>query len=200
MRGSASPNSIEQDALLAAKLQAEEQELARNQPRVDGRSTYINTPSPPQTYDRPPQTYDRPPQTYDRPPQIYDRPPQTYDSAELPPRVEKKGLLSKLLGRQHSQPHYPAQSGGYGAPPPQGYYGGYPQQYPPAEGYGGYGEYPPQGSGSGYAQRPSHKTGIGTAGGAALGLGAGLVGGVLLEEAIHHHDQSEYNQGYGELC
>ena len=39
--------------------------------------------------------------------------------------------------------------------------------------------------------------GLGTAGGAALGLGGGLVGGMLLEDAIQGHDQNEYNQGYG---
>lgn len=33
-------------------------------------------------------------------------------------------------------------------------------------------------------------------GGAALGLGGGLIGGMLLENAIDDHDQNEYNQGY----
>jgi hypothetical protein len=35
------------------------------------------------------------------------------------------------------------------------------------------------------------------AGGAALGLGGGLIGGMLLEDAIHDHDQSVYQEGYG---
>jgi hypothetical protein len=34
-------------------------------------------------------------------------------------------------------------------------------------------------------------------GGAALGLGGGLIGGMLLEDAIQDHDQNEYDQGYG---
>jgi hypothetical protein len=38
---------------------------------------------------------------------------------------------------------------------------------------------------------------MGMAGGAALGLGGGLVGGMLLADAMEDHDQSEYNQGYG---
>lgn len=32
-------------------------------------------------------------------------------------------------------------------------------------------------------------------GGAALGLGGGLIGGMLLEDAIQDHDQNEYDQG-----
>lgn len=35
------------------------------------------------------------------------------------------------------------------------------------------------------------------AGGAALGLGGGLIGGMLIEDAIQDHDQEEYQQGYG---
>ena len=112
-------------------------------------------------------------------------------------------------------------SGGYGGNqyPQQHYGGGYPQQqaYPPqGQGYGqpaygqpaygqpaygggpGYGGYPPQQQ-QYYQQqqRPQKSGGLGTMGGAALGLGGGLIGGMLLEDAIQDHDQNEYNQGYG---
>jgi hypothetical protein len=190
--GSASPNNIDEDAKLAAKLQAEEDAQAR-QTRGNAYQDYVNTPLPPSS-----------------------------SQAQLPPREEKRGLFSKLLGggrTNQQQPQYGQQGygGGYpqqgGYPPPQGYppqegYGGYPPQgyggYPPQGGYGGYppqggyGGYPPQG----YAQQPPPKKsgfgGLGTAGGAALGLGGGLVGGMLLEDAIQDHDQNEYDQGYGE--
>jgi hypothetical protein len=189
--GSSSPNNIEEDARLAARLQAEEN--ARAHTRGNAMQDYANTPLPPMS-----------------------------SPAQLPPREEKRGLFSKLLGKSHSQPQhghggypqhgYPehgylehghhehghhghghAEHGhgaypqhGYGGYPPQGVYGGYPPQ-----GYGGYG---------GYAHEPPRRTGgggLGMAGGAALGLGAGVLGGVLLEEAIQNNDQNEYDQGYG---
>jgi hypothetical protein len=36
------------------------------------------------------------------------------------------------------------------------------------------------------------------AGGAALGVGAGLVGGALVADAIGDHNEDMYEQGYGE--
>lgn len=39
---------------------------------------------------------------------------------------------------------------------------------------------------------------MGAMGGAALGVGAGLLGGALITEAIDNHDQQIYDQGYGE--
>jgi hypothetical protein len=187
--GSASPNNIDEDARLAARLQAEEDARAQ-ETRGNAFQDYASTPLPPQS-----------------------------SQAELPPREGKRSLFSKLLGKSNSQqPQYgqPGYGGGYqqqgGYPPQQGYspqggYGGYPPPggyggYPPQPGYGGYppqggyGGYPPQG----YEQPPPKKSGLGglgTAGGAALGLGGGLVGGMLLEDAIQDHDQNEYDQGYG---
>jgi hypothetical protein len=190
--GNTSSNDIDEDARLAAKLQAEEDARAQNT-RGNAFQDYANTPLP-----------------------------QSSSSAQLPPREEKRGLFSKLLGKTNQQPQhgqagyvggyqqggYPPQQGGYppqqgyppqggyGGYPPQGGYGGYPPQgggyggYPPPGGYGGY---PPQG----YAQQPPKKSGgLGAAGGAALGLGGGLIGGMLLEDAIQGHDQNEYQQGY----
>jgi len=181
--GGGSP-SVDEDARLAAKLQAEEDARASNS-RGNAMQDYASTPLPPQAYG-------------------------TSSSQELPPREEKRGLFSKLLGggRTSSQQQYRPQQA-YGQP---SYGGGYPQQsYSP--GYGGgyppqqpaYGGYPPQGGygggyGGGYQQQaaPARKTGggLGTAGGAALGLGGGLLGGMVLGEMLENHDQNEYNQGY----
>jgi len=167
--GSASPNNIDEDAKLAARLQAEED--ARAQTRGNAIQDYANTPLPPMS-----------------------------SSAQLPPREEKRGLFSKLLGKSNSQPQQGY--GGYSQQsyPPQGY-GGYPQPgYGPPP--GGYGGYPPQGYGGyppqGYYQEPPRKSGggLGAVGGAGLGLAGGLVGGMLLEDAIQDHDQNEYQQGY----
>ena len=137
---------------------------------------------------------------------------QSYDQQQLPPREQKKGgiggFLSKLGGKHHSsqppqqgygQQGYPQQGygqqgygqqgyppqGGYGGYPPQQGYGGYPQQ-----GYGGgYGGPPPGQYGGGYQQQPPQKSGgLGTAGGAALGLGGGLIGGALLMDAFDGGD------------
>lgn len=70
----------------------------------------------------------------------------SYATQQLPPREEKKGLFSKLLGSKKPTQSYGG--GGY----PQQQYGGYPQQ-----GYGGYGQ-------------PARKQGggMGAMGGAAL--------------------------------
>ena len=99
-------------------------------------------------------------------------------SQQLPPRPDEqpsygsRGLLSKLMGKgksSHSQQRY-GQQGGYGGyGPPQGY-GGYPQQ-----GYGG---------GPQYMQQQPRRSGMGAGGAAALGLGGGLLGGVMLGEAM----------------
>jgi len=178
------PN-VESDAALAARLQAEEDERARNASGSrNAMQEYQNTPLPSQS--------------------------PGYQQQELPPREQKRGLFSKLLGKTSS-----SSSGGYGSnqhlPQHQQYGGGYPQQqaYPP-QGYGqpaygqpGYGQpqyggYPPQQQY--YQQQRPQKSGgggMGMLGGAALGVGGGLVGGMLLADAIDDHDQNEYDQGYG---
>lgn len=146
---------------------------------------------------------------------------------QLPPREDggskSKGLLGKLFGGSKNKygnsggaygGGYPQQQQqpGYGGYPPQAGYGGYPQQqgyggYPQQGGYGG-GYGPPQGGygggyGGGYAQQRPQRAGgggMGMMGGAALGLGGGLIGGMLLEDAINDHEQHEeqqaYDQGY----
>jgi hypothetical protein len=177
---SSTPNT-DDDAKLAARLQAEEEARAGSSSR-GAQQDYANT-SMPSSYDQP------------LPPRETTR--------------SKGGFLGKLLGGKLSSSsgsgqQYPQQSynqgyarpqqpmygggGGYGGAPMQ--YGGYQQQ-----GYGGgYGG----GFGGGYQQRPAKSSGgIGTMGGAALGLGGGLIGGMLIEDAIQDHDQQEYQQGYG---
>lgn len=161
---------------MARKLQAEEDARARNAGGSrDAMTDYANTPLPASA-------------------QNYGQSQQ-----DLPQREQKKGLFSKLLGKASGssssygqQPHYggqqypPQQS--YGGYPPQGQYGGYQQQ--PQYGY----QQPAYGGG--YQQRPQRTGGgMGAMGGAALGLGGGLIGGMLLEDAIQDHDQNEYDQG-----
>lgn len=108
-------------------------------------------------------------------------------------RGKKGGFLSKITsklggGGSSSRPYQQ-----------QGYGGGYPQQYP-QQGYGGY---PQQAYGGGYGQpmygQPPHKSGMGgmgMAGGAALGLGAGVLGGALIANEIDDHQQDAYQDGY----
>ncbi|KAI9762584.1 MAG: hypothetical protein M1840_001210 [Geoglossum simile] len=160
---------IDEDARLAAQLQAEEDALARSSalPPTNPCSTSAT---------------------------------DTYQAQPLPPRdgrekgASKGGFLNRFLGggsshKQHShqpqqQPYYGSPQPGYGgyAPP-----GGHPYYYQP----GGY--YPPPQQ---QGRRPGG--GLGMGGAAALGLGGGLLGGMLLEDAIHDHDQAEYNQGYNQ--
>ncbi|KAG5416827.1 WWM1 [Candida metapsilosis] len=86
---------------------------------------------------------------------------------------------------------YPPQTGGY---PPQGY-GGYPPQgyggYPP-QGYGGY---PPQQMQQQPVQQQRSRFG-GGAGNMALGVGGGLLGGMLLGNAINGWEDHERMEGY----
>lgn len=109
-----------------------------------------------------------------------------YGDPNGPQDQQKKGLFGKLFGKNRPQQYpqqyqQPYQQQPYSAPhgpPPGGYYGQQQQ----------------------YAQ-PGRKSGIGAGGAAALGLGGGLLGGVLLEEAIDgHHGGGGYggdDGGYG---
>ncbi|AEO61867.1 hypothetical protein MYCTH_2312547 [Thermothelomyces thermophilus ATCC 42464] len=113
-------------------------------------------------------------------------------------------------------PHAPSPQPGYGAyaspPPPHGAFGAYPPQpgygaaaagYPPQPGYGGYpppggyGGYPPHG-GYGAPPKRSGGGGMGMVGGAALGVGAGLLGGALIADAIHDGQEDAYQEGFRE--
>ncbi|KAK8097420.1 hypothetical protein PG984_016559 [Apiospora sp. TS-2023a] len=129
---------------------------------------------------------------------------------------KKGGFFNKIVGTfqektkgafpQQQQQQQQPQQGYYNSPPPQqqGYYGGppqamqqqqQPQQYygQPAQG-GYYGAPAPQQQQ--YQQPAEKKKGMGTMGGAALGVGAGLLGGALIAGAISHGNEEEaYEEG-----
>ena len=117
------------------------------------------------------------------------------ENNDLPPRPEqqKRGLFGKLLGKNKtssSQQHQQQQQQQYYPQPQQPYYPhgpppGVPYGYPPPGGY-----YPPPGPGGYYGggyDRPQRQ-GLGAGGAAALGLGGGLLGGMLIGEAMDGGD------------
>lgn len=166
--GSGDPNTAS-DEELARKLQAEEDARRPGGSRGEADTYFSDGPSGPAASQG-----------------GYANP-----SNDLPPRPEqqqKRGLFDKLLGKNKTSssqqqqsyppqqpyyPHGPPPAGqGYGYPPPGGY-------YPPPGGPGGY-------YGGGY-DRPQRQ-GLGTGGAAALGVGGGLLGGLLLGEALDGGD------------
>ncbi|KAJ6000111.1 hypothetical protein N7481_000520 [Penicillium waksmanii] len=192
-------SNMDEDARLAAKLQAEE----------DARAGTRDVGGPGSSQTLPPYAGG------------------SQSQSPMPEQKRSKGgFLSKLMGKasgssgssssrpyQQQQQYYPQQQGGYGGGGGGGYGGGYPQQGPPM-GYGGYpqqggyGGYPQQGYGGGYPpqqgyyqQQPQRRTGgggMGTAGAAALGVGGGLLGGMLIADAIDdHEDHDNYDNGGG---
>lgn len=210
-----SSSAQDEDAKLAAKLQAEEDAKARG------------GPTPPAGYATG--------GAADSYAQGQTGQSQGSFPTELPPRDDARGkdrgFLGKLFGKgktpqsgqaNYGGGYYPQQQQNYYQSPPPQQYGGYAQQGPPMGGYGGgygqppYGGYPPQGGygggygggypQGGYQQQPGRRPGGGMGGmgmglaGGALGLGAGVLGGALIADAIHDHDQAEYNQGYRELA
>ncbi|KAI4256349.1 MAG: hypothetical protein L6R42_006268, partial [Xanthoria sp. 1 TBL-2021] len=166
----------ESDAVLAARLQAEEDERAR----VAGGGRPTSRGAADQYYGQPQQPgYPGGPgmmgQQQPQPPGYVGGYPgapdsnQSYDQQQLPPREQKSkglgGLLSKLSGKASG-----GSSHGGGYPQQHGYGGGgYPQQ----QGYGG-------GYGGGGYGAPHKKPGMGVGGAAALGAGGGLLGGAML--------------------
>lgn len=181
----ASPNMIDEDARLAAKLQAEEDARAgdRGSGTPGAAADYYGEPSRPQTTGA-------------------GYGPGPSSQSPVPEQKRSKGgFLSKLMGKSSgssSRPRpqyasYPQQSGGY--------YGGYPQQPPPQPGYGyppaGYGGYSPQGGYYPQQQPPRRSGGMGTAGAAALGVGGGMLGGLLLADAVGDMGDHDYGDGGG---
>lgn len=202
-------NRDSEDERLARQLQAEEDARARGEPSGGGGAAASYMAGPSSNQGQAPSPY---------PEQLPPRPTSS-SSGE-----KSRGLLGKLFGGgknklsshggnygggygqpaygrpEYGQPGYGQQPayGGYASPPPPAGYGGYPPQ-------GGYGGYPPQGGYGGYppaqqayaapaAPAKSHG-GIGL-GGAALGAGAGLLGGMLLMDAIDDHEQDAYQEGF----
>lgn len=97
---------------------------------------------------------------------------------------KRHSFLGKLFGKdkQQGQPQY-AQQGYY---PPQGAPYGYPQQP-------GYGAAP-------YMQpgRPGRRPGMGMGGAAAMGVGGGLLGGMMLGSALDGHDGHGHGGDWGD--
>ncbi|KOS40241.1 hypothetical protein ACN38_g8880 [Penicillium nordicum] len=195
--GNASPHMIDEDARLAAKLQAEEDARAGTRGTGAGpgdrgaSSDYYNNASRPQSTG------------------LGGYAAGSASHSPMPEQEQKRskgGFLSKLMGKSSSsRPSRPQQqyaSYTQQGPPPGAYYGGggYPPQHGPQPGYGGgYGGYPQQGGY--YQQQPLRRQGgggMGTAGAAALGVGGGLLGGMLIADAIDdHHDNDDYGGGGG---
>lgn len=184
---SGGPTHTEDDAALAARLQAEEDARARgHDPNAGAANSYYQGSNPTPT-----------PQD-----------PYYQQQQERGGGKKSGGFLGKLLskasggktsgGYGHAAPY--GQQGYAGYPPQQGQYGqGYPPQGYPPQGY------PPQGPGYGYPPQQMYgqggkkpgRGGLGAGGGAALGLGAGLLGGAVLADAMDDHEEHEaYDQGY----
>ncbi|RDA93785.1 hypothetical protein CP533_0231 [Ophiocordyceps camponoti-saundersi (nom. inval.)] len=186
--------SEDDDAKLAAKLQAEE----------DARARYASPGAGAGSYSGPGAQYGQ-----------QDQYPQ-----DLPPRGDKAkgGILGKLFGKGKASAGggagYGAGYGGYSPQPQQqqGYYAppmqyGGPAGQPPMAGYGppqqgyGYGGYSPQpGYGPMQSQAPAKRPGMGGAmpmalAGGALGMGAGLLGGGFMAHEMHERDEA-YEEGY----
>ncbi|KAL8846321.1 MAG: hypothetical protein Q9221_008587 [Calogaya cf. arnoldii] len=183
--------NVESDAVLAAKLQAEEDERSR----LAGGGRPVSRGAADQYYGQQQPQHSGYPGgpgiigQQQQPPGYVGgypgapNPNESYDEHQLPPREQKGkglgGLLSKLSGRA---------SGGSS----HGVGGGYPQQH----GYGG-GGYPQQhGYGGGGYGVPHKKPGMGPGGAMALGAGGGLLGGAMLGSAMGGH-HGGYGGGYG---
>ena len=131
--------------------------------------------------------------------------------SQLPPREEKRGLLSSLKSKLGSGGSRPSQQQHYGG-------GGYPQQgygHQPMMGGGGYpqqggmygqqpmmgggpmygGGYPQQQMMYGQPQRRPGGGGMGMGGGLALGAGAGMLGGMAMGSMMAN-DNDDYQDGY----
>lgn len=177
---------MSEDERLARRLQEEENARAGHGPNNRGQADDfykqqdgLGAPS----YGQPQGQYGQgspyPPQQgpYGAPsPQPYTQQAEPYAQAK---GKQKGGIFGKLLGKAGSSSR-----------PPQQY--GYPQQQPgygaPMYGQPGYGQPGPGGYYGGPQQamygQPQRKHGLGAGGAAALGVGGGLLGGMLLGEGI----------------
>ncbi|EER40493.1 conserved hypothetical protein [Histoplasma capsulatum H143] len=202
-RTTADSQMIDEDAKLAAKLQAEEDERAQ-QGHEQGRQKYAGSP---QSHPQPP-----PHQQY----QQQER-QQQHPHSSSPPQQQQQWQQPQETKRSSAAVHHGSSSNsgsGSGFAPPHNYNLPYQQQpyqqyQPPYPGPHGYNGYPPGAAPGGgapfygpqqpYAPGPPPKQrkgfgGIGRGGAAALGLGGGLLGGALLADAIGDH--YDYQEGY----
>lgn len=189
-----SSNVAESDEAMARRLQEEE----------NSRSTADRSRGASDSYYNSPQNYPPSPNNPNSAPQYQqataDRGSSSgggflnkiKDKLSNPPQ-RQGGMGAPMMG--YNAGGYPPQQQRYGGGYPQQGYGGYPQQ-----GYGGYpqqgyGGYPQQGYGGGMMPQ-KRKGGLGAGGAAALGVGGGLVGGLLLADGIEHLEDNSYDQGY----
>ncbi|KAL4788419.1 hypothetical protein BJX76DRAFT_109983 [Aspergillus varians] len=194
--GPSTKDTVESDAELAARLQAEEDARSRSAAPGAAAGYYGSNASLSPT-------------------------PSSSTGDRDKGKEKKRGLFSKLMGKASSgssstygrppqvayghSPH-----GGYGSPSPGPGYGAPGGYYPPQPGYGagpgygrGYGPQPGYGypqqayyGGGGQPQRRPGGGGMGMAGAAALGVGGGLLGGALLANAFDDdHDHGDYGGG-----
>lgn len=200
-------STVDEDARLAQQLQAEEDARARGglggaQPPAGYGSAYGGHSPNPQGQS----------------PYPSELPPRDTTRGK-----SSGGFLGKLLSKASSkqsggshgggfggggygqQQQYYQQQQGYNQGPPMGY--GQPQYGQPQYGQPQYGQpqygQPQYGHGGGYGQpqygQPQRKQGgggMGMMGGAALGLGAGVLGGALIADHINDEQQESYQDGY----
>ncbi|KAI2847109.1 hypothetical protein CBS147343_10214 [Aspergillus niger] len=164
-------STLESDARLAAQLQAEEEARARRRSPVPPAQAQSGAAS----------------DYYAENSRVQS--PQGPSTSPAPKQERSRGFLGKLMGR-HSGGSSSNGGGGasYSRPPQQAAYG-YPQAgyggYPPQQAGYGYPSYPAQGGYYPQQQAPQRRhNGMGTAGAAALGVGGGLLGGLLLADAV----------------
>lgn len=187
-----SEDTVESDARLAARLQAEENARSSTQSPAaaqPGAATdYYNETSQSQPQGLSPGQSPGPQNT------------------SRGTRDRSRSFLSKLIGKKTSSGSSSSSNAGYGygysrppppAPPqqpygypPVGYHGGYSQP-----GYG-YPQYPMGGGGGYYPSRPQRHGGMGNAGAAALGVGGGLLGGAMLANAFDDHGDTYIENNY----
>lgn len=208
-RGSHTPrndDTVESDARLAARLQAEE----------NARSTGSHA----ERQQQPGAATDYYQDSTGGSPAAAQQSSLAPEAAERGGRGRSRSFLSKLMGKAsggssssgggYSGGYGGGYSGGYGRPPPGppiqssygyppgggGFYGGYPAQT--QMGYG----YSPMGMGmggmGGGGYPPRRQGGMGNAGAAALGVGGGLLGGALLADAFEDHGDTYVNNDYGD--
>ncbi|QSS62453.1 hypothetical protein I7I51_02190 [Histoplasma capsulatum] len=213
-RTTADSQMIDEDAKLAAKLQAEEDERAQ-QGHEQGQQKYAG--SPPSHPQLPPQQQYQQQEQQQQHPHSSPPPPQHWQQPQETKRSSGGGFFGKLLNKASAKVHHGSSNSGSGSgfAPPHNYNQPYQQQpyqqyqpspYPGPHGYNGYppgaapaGGAPFYGPQQPYAPGPPPKQrkrfgGIGPGGAAALGLGGGLLGGALLADAIGDH--YDYQEGY----
>ncbi|KAK8054873.1 hypothetical protein PG993_000100 [Apiospora rasikravindrae] len=150
-------------------------------------------------------------------------PSPAYSSEKATPvagKEPKGSFFNKIVGtfQEKTKSAFPQQQqqqqqqqGYYNSPPPQqqGFYGGPPQPVQQQQQYysqtpqgGYYGAPAPQQQQyqPAYGQSADKKKGMGAMGGAALGVGAGLLGGALIAGAVSNANEEAYEEGMADAA